>query len=71
MVPPSEVRFTGGTSSRDDSRNRMVSDIDDKDRRDFVARVGKVARETGTKIFAWVLMSNHVHPLIFGGPPGI
>jgi putative transposase len=44
---------------------------DDKDRQDFVARVGKIARETGTKVLAWALMNNHVHLLIFSGLPGI
>ena len=44
---------------------------DDQDRRDFISRTGMVAQETGTKILAWALMSNHVHPLLFSGPSGI
>jgi hypothetical protein len=30
-----------------------------------------IAQQTGTKILAWALMSNHVHLLLFSGPPGI
>ena len=30
-----------------------------------------LAQETGTKIVAWALMSNHVHLLFFSGPSGI
>jgi REP element-mobilizing transposase RayT/transposase-like protein len=44
---------------------------DDQDRQDFVSRTGRVAKETGTKILAWVLMNNHVHLLFFSGPFGI
>ena len=44
---------------------------DDQDRQDFIFRTGMVARETGTRILAWVLMRNHVHLLLFSGPTGI
>jgi putative transposase len=44
---------------------------DDQDRQDFVSRTGRVAKETGTRILAWVLMNNHVHLLFFSGPSGI
>ena len=44
---------------------------DDQDRQDFIFRTGMVARETGTRILAWVLMRNHVHLLFFSGPSGI
>jgi putative transposase len=44
---------------------------DDQDRQDFTSRMGMLARETGTKIFAWALMRNHVHLLFFSGPTGI
>jgi putative transposase len=44
---------------------------DDLDRRDFISRAGILSRETGTRIVAWALMRNHVHLLLFSGPPGI
>jgi len=44
---------------------------DDQDRQDFISRMGMLAQETGTKILAWALMSNHVHLLFFSGPSGI
>jgi putative transposase len=44
---------------------------DDQDRQGFVSRVGVLAQETGTRILAWALMRNHVHLLLFSGPPGI
>ncbi len=44
---------------------------DDRDRQDFLSRMGRLANETGTKILAWALMSNHVHILFFSGPFGI
>jgi hypothetical protein len=37
---------------------RQIVD-DDKDRKNFVNRLGKLALETGTAIYAWVLMTNH------------
>ena len=36
---------------------------DDRNRRDFVRRLGEVARASGTTVFAWALMSNHAHIL--------
>ena len=47
-------------------RNKIVSD--DNDRRTFVLRMGEVAGETGTIIYAWSLMTNHVHILLRSGP---
>ena len=32
---------------------------DQKDRNDFVSRIGHIASETGTVIYAWSLMTNH------------
>ena len=32
---------------------------DDKDRENFVSRLGRLAAETETGIFAWTLMTNH------------
>jgi len=44
---------------------------DRQDREEFISRIGNLVKETGTKIVAWVLMSNHVHLLIFSGHAGI
>jgi len=41
------------------------------DRSDFVRRMGDLAQETSTKIFAWVLMDNHAHILLKSGPDGL
>ena len=43
----------------------------DTDREDFVSRMGGIASETGTRIFAWALMSNHAHILLGSGPAGL
>ena len=40
---------------------------DDLDRENWVARIGRVADETQTAIYAWALMSNHAHMLIRSG----
>ena len=37
---------------------------DETDRKDFVRRLGVLAEETQTPIYAWALMSNHVHILL-------
>ena len=37
---------------------------DDQDRSDFVRRLGDLAAESGTPIYAWALMSNHAHILL-------
>ncbi len=44
---------------------------DDRDREEFVARMGELADETRTKIYAWTLMSNHAHILLGSGPKGL
>ena len=44
---------------------------DDEDRRDFVLRLGKLAIETRTRIYAWALMTNHAHVLLRSGPKGL
>lgn len=41
---------------------------DDADRAAFVARLGAVATATGTRMRAWVLLQNHAHVLLCGGP---
>ena len=44
---------------------------DDKDRRHFVDRMGALASETGTAIYAWALLMNHAHILLRSGPLGL
>ena len=50
-------------------RRRIVDD--DQDRRAFILRLGKLAMETGTSIYAWALMTNHAHLLLSSGPQGL
>ena len=49
---------------------RQIVD-DDKDRRSFVDRMGSLALETGTAIYAWTLMCNHAHIFLRSGPSGL
>ena len=44
---------------------------DETDRKDFVRRLGALAEETQTPIYAWALMSNHVHILLCSGALGL
>ena len=44
---------------------------DEKDREDFVSRLGKLSEETETAIYAWALMTNHAHILLRSGPAGL
>jgi REP element-mobilizing transposase RayT len=44
---------------------------DEHDRNNFVARMGHVAHDTSTEIYAWALMTNHIHILLRSGPQGI
>ena len=44
---------------------------DDQDRQDFVSRMGKIALETGTLIYAWALLTNHAHILLRSGSSGL
>ncbi len=44
---------------------------DEKDREDFVFRLGKLSEETETSIYAWALMTNHAHILLRSGPGGL
>ncbi|MGD9032787.1 MAG: transposase [Desulfobacteraceae bacterium] len=41
------------------------------DRTDFVKRMGELAHETGTPIYAWSLLRNHAHILLKSGPLGL
>ena len=51
-------------------KRRIVVD-DDKDRQNFVRRLGDLAKETETRIYAWSLMTNHAHLLLRSGPLGL
>jgi len=44
---------------------------DDRDRQNFVLRMGTIASETETLIYAWALMHNHAHILLRSGPSGL
>ncbi|MBC8246123.1 MAG: transposase [Deltaproteobacteria bacterium] len=50
-------------------RKKIVSN--DQDRQDFVGRLGKIALETETLVYAWALMTNHAHILLRSGPSGL
>ena len=46
--------------------------VNDKyDRKRMVSRLGDLAEETKTSVYAWVLMSNHMHILLKSGPAGL
>jgi REP element-mobilizing transposase RayT len=46
--------------------------VNDKyDRENMVSRLGKLAEETKTNVYAWVLMSNHMHILLKSGLEGL
>jgi len=51
------------------NKRRIVDD--EEDRKDFVRRLGLLAEETRTAIYAWALMSNHAHLLLCSGPAGL
>jgi len=50
-------------------KGRIVKD--DDDRRHFVSRMGSLAKETGTAVYAWALMTNHAHILLRSGRTGM
>lgn len=50
-------------------KRRIVDD--EQDRSEFVRRLGMLAAETGTAVYAWALMSNHAHLLVCSGPLGL
>ena len=50
-------------------KRRIVDD--QKDRADFVSRVGRIASDTGTVIYAWALLTNHAHILLRSGNYGL
>lgn len=43
----------------------------DTDREDFVSRLGSIALDTETSIYAWTLMTNHVHILLRSSTVGL
>jgi putative transposase len=49
---------------------RQIED-DDRDRKNFVDRMGSLAAETNTTIYAWALLTNHCHILLRSGPLGL
>ena len=49
--------------------HRIVDDL--WDRGNFVSRLGQVASDTGTRIYAWALMTNHAHILLRSGQHGL
>lgn len=44
---------------------------DDSDRTNFVGRLGRLASESKSLIYAWALMTNHAHILMRSGPKGL
>jgi REP element-mobilizing transposase RayT len=44
---------------------------DERDRSDFVRRLGDLSTASGTAIYAWALMSNHAHILLSSGALGL
>jgi len=50
-------------------RRKIVDN--DKDREDFVTRLGSIALDTETSIYAWALMTNHAHILLRSGTTGL
>ena len=50
-------------------KRRIVNN--QKDQEDFVSRLGEVATDTKTGIYAWSLMTNHAHFLLRSGPLGL
>lgn len=44
---------------------------DEKDRRNFVERLGDLAGETETKVYAWSLITKHAHLLLRSDPLGL
>lgn len=50
-------------------KRRIANDSDD--RINFMSRLGQLAIETRTAIYAWSLMTNHAHLLLRSGPHGL
>ncbi len=50
-------------------RRRIVDDV--ADRKNFVERLGQLAADTETSIYAWALMTNHAHILLRSSEYGL
>lgn len=50
-------------------KRRIVDD--ETDRHDLVSRMGNAAMSTGTSIYAWSVMANHIHVLLRSGQTGL
>lgn len=50
-------------------KRRIVDDR--KDRGNFISRLGDIATDTGTIIYAWALMTNHAHILLRSSSQGL
>jgi len=50
-------------------KRKIVDDRADRD--NFVSRMGQIASETDTVIYAWALMTNHAHILLRSGQCGL
>lgn len=50
-------------------KRRIIEDREDRE--NFVSRMGQIALETQTAIYAWSLMKNHAHILLRSGPYGL
>jgi REP element-mobilizing transposase RayT len=51
-------------------KRRKIVD-NDTDREDFATRMGSIALDTGTSIYAWALMTNHAHILLRSSSDGL
>lgn len=51
------------------NKRRIVNDV--ADRKNFVGRMGELAAETNTSIYAWALMTNHAHILLRSAELGL
>ena len=50
-------------------KRRIIDNQEDGE--DFVSRMGQIALDTGTVIYAWSLMTNHAHILLRSGRSGL
>ena len=50
-------------------KRRIVDD--DSDRENFTNRLGRLAEDSLTSVYAWALLDNHAHILMRSGPAGI
>jgi REP element-mobilizing transposase RayT len=50
-------------------KRRIVDD--DRDRENFISRLGHLAAATGTQVYSWSLLTNHAHILLHSGEKGL